>query len=238
MASIKKKVSLVEDHGPLPTTLDGHPFFGIDLGEEQKVFAEAILNPEYRWISAEAVAGSGKTTIAVGAACLLCYHKVCDEVLYVRVPTTETEQRVGFLPGTLGEKTRFYHAPLYNTLLTLGENPYPCINDDSMANQKNGTGFITPLTDVYMRGEDYERKAVIIDEAQNATVDQLKTIISRCHDDCKVIVIGSLLQVDLADKSCSGFQTCIDHFASQPWAKVCHLTHNYRGEMSAWADKM
>ena len=97
MASIKKKVSLVEDHGPLPTTLDGHPFFGIDLGEEQKVFAEAILNPEYRWISAEAVAGSGKTTIAVGAACLLCYHKVCDEVLYVRVPTTETA--LGFSLG-------------------------------------------------------------------------------------------------------------------------------------------
>lgn len=238
MANSKKKIIVQDDYGPLPTSLDGHQFFGIDLGEEQRVFAEAILNPEYRWISAEAVAGSGKTTIAVAAACLLYYHKVCNEVLYVRVPTTETEQRVGFLPGTLGEKTKFYHAPLYNTLTKLGENPFTCINDDSMVNQKNGTGFITPMTDVYMRGEDYEKKVVIIDEAQNATVDQLKTIISRCHDDCKVIVIGSLLQVDLSDKSRSGFQFCIDHFSQKPWAKACHLTKNYRGEMSAWADKM
>lgn len=201
-------------------------------------FAEAIISPEYRWVAVEAVAGSGKSTIAIASACLMYHHKACDEILYVRVPTSETEQRLGFLPGTLYEKTRYYHAPLYNTLAKIGEPAMSCVNDDSMINQKNGTGFITLLTDVYMRGEDYENKVVIIDEAQNATVDQLKTIISRCHDSCKVIVVGSLLQVDLADKSRSGFKHCIDHFSTQPWAKVCHLTTNYRGEMSAWADKM
>lgn len=236
--SAKKKITPVDDYGPLPSSLEGHPFFGLVLDPEQLAFAEAIISPEYCWIAAEAVAGSGKSTIAIASACLMYHHKVYDEILYVRVPTSETEQRVGFLPGTLYEKTRYYHAPLQNTLWKIGENPFTCINDDTMANQKNGTGFITPMTDVYMRGEDYENKVVIIDEAQNATVDQLKTIISRCHDNCKVIVIGSMLQVDLADKSRSGFQRCIDHFSTKPWAKICHLTKNYRGEMSAWADKM
>lgn len=159
-----------------------------------------------------------------------------DGVTYLRIPTAASEGRVGFLPGSLSEKIRYYMQPLYNTLVKLGENPYTCINDNSMTNQKNGTGFITAATDVYIRGDDISRQVVIVDEAQNATVDQLRTIITRCHDDCLVVLCGSTRQIDLVNKSDSGFTRCIEHFWGKPWARICTLSKNYRGEMSAWAD--
>ena len=128
--------------------------------------------------------------------------------------------------------------PLYNALIKIGENPYAVINDGSMENQKNGTGFITPMTDVYVRGDDWERKVILLDEAQNATVDQLRTIITRAQDSCLVVLSGSTRQIDLKHKENSGFIHCIEHFKEKPWAQICTLSKNYRGEMSAWADLM
>lgn len=233
----KKKIAQ-DFSGELPQSLEGHPFYGIPLDNDQREFAEAIISPEYMMVCCNSVAGSGKTTVSIAAACLLYHHGIYDEILYVRVPTSETEGRIGYLPGSITDKTRFYMSPLYNTLANIGENPITAINDETLINQKNGSGFISAITDIYMRGEDYKNKVVIIDEAQNATRGQLQTIISRCADSCKVICIGSSRQVDLADPEASGFLSCIEHFSSREWVKVCDLKKNYRGEMSAWADLM
>lgn len=232
-----KKVN--NEFGAPPTTLDGHPFYGLELDDaEQLAFRDALWSPDTKFCAVDACAGSGKTTIALAVACLLYHYGRMDQILYVRVPTTASEGRLGFLPGTLAEKTRAYMQPLYNTLMRLEENPYTAVNDEAMLNQKNGTGFITATTDVYIRGDDYSRCVMVIDEAQNASVDQLRTLITRCHDDCLVICIGSSKQIDLSDKAQSGFARCIDHFKAQPWARICTLSKNYRGELSAWADEM
>ena len=120
--------------------------------------------------------------------------------------------------------------PLYNTLAKLDENPYTVVESES--------GYWSAITDVYLLGDDIERTAFVIDEAQCMTVDQLRTILTRCHDDCKVIVIGSSLQIQGIDPNQSGFKKCIEHFSSKEWARNCELTVNYRGELSAWADRM
>lgn len=227
------------EYGAPPATLDGHPFYGLEIGDaEQIAFRDALWNPNVRLCAVDACAGSGKTTIALAVACLLYHHKRMDGIMYMRIPTSSSEGRVGFLPGSLAEKVRYYMQPLYNTLIKLGENPYVCINDDTMMNQKNGTGFISAVTDIYIRGDDISRQVLIIDEAQNATVDQLRTIITRCHDDCLVVLCGSTRQIDLDRKEDSGFVHCIEHFKDKEWARVCTLSKNYRGEMSAWADLM
>ena len=101
-----------------------------------------------------------------------------------------------------------------------------------------GTGVFTTMTDVYILGSDFSKKFVIIDEAQCMTSEQLKSILTRCHDDCKVVVIGSTLQIQGINPEQSGLVKCINHFRDKEWAQVCHLTKNYRGELSAWADKM
>lgn len=223
--------------GDPPKTLDESLFYGLDCSDpEQREYRDALWDRDIRFIAVDACAGSGKTTFAIAVALMYVKYGICDEALYIRTPSSEG--RIGFLPGEKESKERPYMQPLYNTLIKLGENPMKIINDSSLTNQKNGTGIFTPMTDVYMLGDDLERKFCIIDEAQCMTKEQLKAIITRCNDSCCVVVIGSTLQIQGIKKEDSGLSKCIEHFRDRPWAKICHLTKNYRGEMSAWADKM
>lgn len=233
--SAKKRVPPYEYK--VPDTLDGHPFYGLECDdEEQRYYRDCMWGKENRIVIVDAVAGSGKTTLAVAVGNLFLKHNIVDEVLYIRTPSSEG--RIGFLPGDQSTKERPYMQPLYTALVNIGENPYTCVNDSGVPGQGVGSGSFTPMTDVYILGSDYKRKFVIIDEAQCMTAGQLKAILTRCHDDCKVVVIGSTLQVQGIKQEESGLVRCIEHFKDKPWAKVCHLTKNYRGELSAWADKM
>lgn len=232
-----KKTQKVNLYGEAPKTLDGHPFYGLDCSDpEQIVYRDALWDQNKRLVIVDAVAGSGKTTLAVAVACMYVKYGLSDEAFYIRTPSSEG--RIGFLPGDQSSKERPYMAPLYSSLASIGENPNTVINDDTMVNQKYGTGIFTPMTDVYILGSDYKNKFVIIDEAQCMTKDQLKAVLTRCHDDCKVVVIGSTLQVQGINPEESGLGRCIEHFSDRPWAQICHLSKNYRGEMSAWADRL
>lgn len=232
-----KNVQKSYEYGDIPETLDGHPFYGLDCSDpEQIIYRDALWNKNKRLVIVDAVAGSGKTTFAVAVACMYVKYGLSDEALYIRTPSSEG--RIGFLPGDQSTKERPYMVPLYSALVNIGENPNIVINDDTMVNQKYGTGIFTPMTDVYILGSDYKKKFIIIDEAQCMTKEQLKAVVTRCHDDCKVVIIGSTLQIQGIKPEESGLIKCIEHFSDRPWTEICHLTKNYRGEMSAWADKM
>lgn len=221
----------------IPETLKDHPFYGLECDDyEQQYYRDCMWDKNTKLVIVDAVAGSGKTTLAVAVGDLYLKHGLCGEVLYIRTPSSEG--RIGFLPGDQAAKERPYMQPLYTALVNIGENPYTCVNDTGVPGQGAGAGAFTAMTDVYILGSDYKKKFVIVDEAQCMTVGQLKAILTRCHDDCKVVVIGSTLQVQGIKKEESGLSRCIEHFHDKPWAKVCHLTKNYRGELSAWADKM
>lgn len=232
-----KKMIQTNNYGEAPVTLNGHPFYGLDCSDEEQVtYRDALWDKNKRIVLVDACAGSGKTTLAVAVALMYVKYGICDEAYYVRTPSSEG--RIGFLPGDRSSKERSYMQPLYSSLITLGENPIALINDDNFLNQKMGTGVFTTMTDVYILGSDFSKKFVIIDEAQCMTSEQLKSILTRCHDDCKVVVIGSTLQIQGINPEQSGLVKCINHFRDKEWAQVCHLTKNYRGELSAWADKM
>lgn len=232
----KKKQPVREDYGTPPATLEGHPFYGFRLDKHQQAFRDAIWNPDVRFVAVDAPAGSGKTSIGIATATLLQAYRVVDSCLYIRTPAAEG--RIGFLPGDQKSKERPYMQPLYNTIVKIGEDPMAMIEGNDYESQKYQSAPWRAVTDVYMLGEDFERMAVVIDEAQCMTVDQLKTVITRCHDDCKVIVIGSTLQIQGIAKDKSGFTRCIEHFKDKEWARICTLEKNYRGLMSAWADRM
>ena len=234
----KKTSSSSEDcKKDVPVTLTGHPFYGIELSDEQLNYANAIWDPSVKLVTVDSVAGSGKTTIAIAVSCLLYAHKIVDGCLYLRTPSSEG--RIGFLPGTQTAKERVYMQPLYNSLVNIGENPYTAIDtSENMENKKYQTGYWQAITDVYLLGDDFKNKAIVVDEAQCMTTSQLRTILTRANDDCKCVVIGSTLQIQGIAPEDSGFQHCIEHFSDRPWARHCVLTKNYRGELSAWADKM
>jgi predicted ribonuclease YlaK len=105
-----------------------------------------------------------------------------------------------------------------------------------MTSKKQGDAYIKMLTHTFLRGVNLENKVVIIDEAQNFTVEELKKVLTRIHDSCKVIVVGHTGQVDIS--GCSGFARYIQHFAKVEKCAVCELTINHRGWLSSYADAL
>lgn len=232
----KKKVQQ-EYYGEAPKNLDGHPFYGYTLDPQQKVFAEAILNPEKLIVFCNACAGSGKTFIAVATANILVQHGLYDGIVYIVSPVQE--EKSGFLPGDADSKTRVYTSPLYDALYKLGINPNTAVNQESIMNLKNGTGYIDCVSHLWLRGCNLENKICIIEESQNFYKDELKKVLTRIADNSKTIVIGHTGQCDLYhNPERSGFAPYIEHFRDEPYAQVCTLTKNYRGKVSTHADEL
>lgn len=217
-----------------PESLDMHPFYGLDTSDkEQTIFRDAIWSKDKRVIFVDACAGSGKTLIAAAVANMLVAYKRYSHIYY---SVTSSSDMQGYLPGTIEAKSEPYFSPFYQALIKLGIDPNKV--DNSIENLKSGTSFITCMTDTYFRGITFDDCVVIFDECQNMTTSQLRTNLTRCTDNCKVICLGSHLQIDLENPNNSGFIKCIDHFREKDWATVCTLTKNYRGELSAWADTL
>lgn len=221
-----------------PATLDEHPFYGLNLDEEQRAFVNAIWDDKKIIIFCNAASGSGKTTLAAGVANLLVRYGKYNGIVYIASPTQEQKQ--GYIPGDITQKSEPYFEPFYQALEKINVN----MNTASFAdinNQKNGTAFVQCLTHTYLRGTNFENKVVICDESQNYYGDELKKTLTRLHDNCKVIVIGHSLQCDLYNNpERSGFVKYLEHFknANDERVAICSLTKNYRGWVSTYADKL
>lgn len=223
--------------GSVPQTLKNHQFYGFKLDEQQKAFRDAIWDPKNLIVFANARAGTGKTFIAVATANLLVQYGLYDGIVYVVSPVQE--ERSGYLPGTADEKTRCYTTPLYDALEKLGINPYTAVNQESIMNQKQGTGYIDCVSHVWLRGCNLEHKVVIVEEAANYYFDEMKKVLTRISDTSKTIVIGHTGQCDLFhNPERSGFAPYIEHFRNEPYAQICELTKNYRGVVSNHADEL
>ena len=95
------------------------------------------------------------------------------------------------------------------------------------------------MTHTFLRRCNFENKVIILDEAQNYYTDELKKVLTRIHDNCKVIVIGHSGQIDLYNNpQNSGFVRYLNHFSKDDRCAVCQLTHNYRGWISNFADEL
>lgn len=232
------KKTTIQNYDEPPKTLDGHPFFGLTLDEQQKAFRDYIWNPEKLVIFVDAVAGTGKTTIAAMVAYLLVKYGRYDGIIYVASPVQE--KKFGYLPGDAGAKGSPYFEPFMQAAAEIGINPFTDINQHcSVGAQKMGTGFIDCMTHTYFRGQTFKNKVVLIDEAQNYYGDELKKTLTRISDSCKAICIGHSGQIDLYhNPERSGFVRYIEHFKDDPRTAVCELSKNYRGWISSHADEL
>ena len=140
-------------------------------------------------------AGTGKTYIAIALAVRALKNREIRRIILTR-PAVEAGERLGFLPGDLKDKLDPYLQPLYDAL----EDMIPGKKlQEFMA---DGTIQIAPLA--YMRGRTLDRACVILDEAQNTNLGQLKMFLTRMGKDAKFIVTGDASQVDLPHKEDSG----------------------------------
>ena len=212
------------------------PFYGLTLDEEQVAFVEAIMDLDKTIVFCDAPAGTGKTTLAMGAANILVQDKRNELEGIVYIVSPYGEQKQGYLPGSITEKSEVYYEPAYQAMVEVGMNINSCVYSESMISKKKGEAFVKMLTHTYLRGTNLQKKVVILDESQNYTVAELKKVLTRCHDSCKVIVIGHTGQIDI--RGGSGFARYLEHFQGQEKCAVCRLTTNHRGWLSTYADEL
>lgn len=208
-------------------------FYGFILNEHQETFKEAIMSDENNVVIADATAGSGKTLLAVACAKILCKTGKYESAVYI-FPTVE-ESSLGYRPGNTTEKEADYLEPLFDALVKVKEVPHQAISSD--ISEKNGTAWITARSATFMRGINFENKIVIIDECQNLSIPIIKRIISRCYDNCKVIILGCQAQMDVPISK-SGFKQLIDHMENFEGSVKCELPISYRGKLAMHIDKL
>ena len=217
-------------------SLPKNAFYGMTLDADQAAFVAAIKDMNKTIVFCDAPAGTGKTTLAMGAANILVQDKRNDLEGIVYIVSPYGEQKQGYLPGSITEKSEVYYEPAYQAMVEVGMNINSCVYSESMISKKKGEAYVKMLTHTYLRGTNLKDKVVILDESQNYTVPELKKVLTRCHDSCKVIVIGHTGQIDI--RSGSGFARYLEHFKDHEKCAVCKLTTNHRGWLSTFADAL
>ncbi len=146
-------------------------------------------------------AGTGKTYLAIALAVRALRNKEVEKITLTR-PAVEAGEHLGFLPGSVKEKLEPYLQPLYDALRDMipSKKLVGYIEDEIIQ--------IAPLA--YMRGRTLENAVVILDEAQNSTVNQLKMFLTRMGQSSKFIVTGDITQIDLPRKSDSGLWQAVN----------------------------
>ncbi len=140
-------------------------------------------------------AGTGKTYLAVAMAVSSLKERLIQRIVLVR-PAVEAGESLGFLPGDFKEKVDPYLRPLYDAL-------YDMLPPQKMRRSiEEGVIEIAPLA--YMRGRNLKRAFVILDEAQNTTIAQMKMFLTRLGPHSRAVITGDITQIDLGDPSSSG----------------------------------
>ena len=159
-------------------------------------------------------AGSGKTAVAVGLACEYVLKNKVEKIVITR-PVVESGRGIGFLPGTLTEKVHPYMVPIIEEMkLFLGIETY---------NSMRATNNIEVCPLEYMRGRNFHNTFMILDEAQNATFEQIKMFLTRIGIGSKAVVNGDLDQTDLRGDAYGGLHECMSSLDNLEGVGVCEL---------------
>ena len=165
----------------------------IARSKKQSDYIKALTNNDITM--ALGPAGTGKSFLAVSVAMTMLFEKKVEKVILSR-PAVEAGEKLGFLPGDMKEKVDPYLRPLYDALYDLFG--YEKIN------KKIDSGEIEIAPLAFMRGRTLKNSFAILDEAQNATLTQIKMFLTRIGENSKIVVNGDPSQIDLINKSQSG----------------------------------
>jgi len=159
----------------------------------QKIYIDSIYSNDL--VFSIGPAGTGKTYLAVACAVRFLRERRIDRIVLVR-PAVETDENLGFLPGDMKEKVDPYLRPLYDALFDMLPR--------KQVEKHIETGVIEIAPLAFMRGRTLNNSFIILDEAQNTTVRQMKMFLTRLGMNSKTVVTGDITQIDLAEKSKSG----------------------------------
>jgi len=181
--------------------------------EGQKRYVQAIFSSDL--VFAIGPAGTGKTYLAVACAVRFLRERRIDRIILVR-PAVEADEKLGFLPGDMKEKVDPYLRPLYDALYEM----FP----RGQVERHIETGIIEIAPLAYMRGRTLNNSFIILDEAQNTTIRQMKMFLTRLGMNSKTIVTGDVTQIDLPDRSMSGLVNAQGILQDIPGIEFIYLT--------------
>lgn len=217
------------------------PTWGIlPRNKEQRFALDLLLDDDVKLVTLVGKAGTGKTLLAIAAG----LHKSTEEDVYQRVlvsrPIFPLGRDIGYLPGTMEEKLSPWMKPIFdNVELLMGL---------SQGERQEGRSYrelvelglieIEPLT--YIRGRSIPNQFLIVDEAQNLTPHEVKTILTRAGEGTKVVFTGDPYQIDnpYVDTTNNGLVHLVQRFQNQPLAGTVTLTKGERSELAELAAEL
>lgn len=213
--------------------------YGIESRNDEQTFAiDALLNPDIKLVSLTGTAGTGKTLLALAAA--LAQEQSFDQILLSRPVIPLKNQEMGFLPGDIKEKLGPYMLPLYDNLAVIKRTFKPTSREAVRIEEmlKNEKLLISPLA--YIRGRSLSNTFFIIDEAQNLTPHEVKTIITRAGEGTKLVFTGDIHQIDspYLDIHSNGLTHLGDKLYGQEIFCHINLTKGERSQLSELAGKL
>ena len=212
-----------------------HSVWGIQARNREQNFAlNALLDPQIDFVTLLGKAGTGKTLLTLAAALHMSFEsKLYQEIIMTR-ETVPVGEDIGFLPGTEEEKMAPWMGALMDNLEVLG-SPESGGNWEKGATQSMLLSRVKIRSLSFMRGRTFVKRFIILDEAQNLTAKQMKTLISRAGPGTKIVCLGNIAQIDTPylTGTTSGLTYVVDRFKSWPYS--AHLLLK-RGERSRLAD--
>ncbi len=215
---------------------DCNNVWGIKPRNQEQHFAlDALLDERIKFVSLMGKAGTGKTLIALAAGLKRTVSDREFRRLVVARPTISMGKELGFLPGSLEEKLGPWMQPIHDALEMLGDLNMGHESRRSTDLLRNGTIVVEALS--YIRGRSIANQFMIVDEAQNLTPLEAKTILTRVGNGTKIILTGDPYQIDnpYVDAASNGFTYVVNRFRDQAIAAHVELSQGERSELAELA---
>ncbi len=204
---------------------------------EQDFAVDILMDPSLSALALIGSAGSGKTLLAI--ACAVSQHEEYDRILVARPAIELSNKTMGFLPGTLEEKYNPYLAPVRSACRFIMDKMGEKKKEVDVAHWMDEKGIeLLPLS--MIRGETFHHAFILVDEAQNLTPNEVKTIVSRAGEGTKIVFTGDINQIDVQylTKETNGLSHLIDRFRGQKYFAYIEMQKSVRSPLAEAADKL
>lgn len=219
--------------------VDKNNIYGIKPRNAEQTFAiDALTNSQIPLVSLTGKAGTGKTLLALASA--LSVKKNYRQIYIARPVVPLSNKDIGYLPGDVESKLAPYMQPLWDNLKVIQDQYQETERQHQQITQmiKEQKLVIEPLS--YIRGRSLQRIFFIVDEAQNLTPHEIKTIITRVGEGAKIVFTGDIYQIDhpYLDSQSNGLTYLIEHFKGQPLYAHVNLVKGERSELAELASNL
>ena len=219
----------------VPLRFGNQETFGLKArNKEQKFALELLLDDEVRLVTLIGRAGTGKTLLALAAG----LQKVVEESKYRRLavsrPVIPMGNDLGFLPGDIDEKLRPWMQPIYDNLEFLFNNRDRNEKIDQLVNSMKDLNLLEMEALTYIRGRSIPNQFLLVDEAQNLSPHEIRTVITRVGEGTKIVLTGDPYQIDhpYLDSNSNGLTFVVERFKNEKIAGHITLTKGERSDLA------